>query len=125
MLAVLVLAAFLPSVALAGTGFSLSRDGRVHRASPCCAGMKHRAAPAPLTSATLRAECCALTSSDAVSPPAASHDVKPPPSLDLVAVVLAEPPVPMISARALAAPWTIEPRPPDRSLFASHCALLL
>jgi hypothetical protein len=121
-LALLTLAVLLPSAALAGTGFSCSVDGQLHRACCCPAKTKHRP-PAPATQ--LRAECCTLASSaPAIPPPATTLES---PRLDTpgtVAIVASVPATPRW-IHVVPAPRALAPPPLERSLFARHCALLL
>ena len=117
----LVLAAFLPSTALARTQFLCEVDLLV-RDSCCCPPKKHKQ---PANVPAMRRECCKLVKHTATTlPPAAARaDTAGP--VTIAATVVAT----MVMAPARDARLAIAPRaqapPPERSLFAQHCALLV
>jgi hypothetical protein len=120
---VLLLVALVPSAAFASIAYLCSMDGNV-RSACCCPTKKQRAHD---ESPTVKAACCCTvtvvtpTRHVAVDAPKAPVPV-PPLIVSLVATDVLAPdraPVAFITPRAL------PPPPLERSLYASHTALLL
>jgi hypothetical protein len=126
-LSLLMLAVLLPSAAFARVAYLCSMDGKVR--SACCCPAKTQTQPrdpAPLTS--MKSACCcevstlAPTRTAAADPPRVSAQLQP----ELVAIEPAPISAPPPRHLASFAPRShAPPDPVDRSLFASHCALLL
>ena len=124
-LSLLLMAVLLPSQAFARIAYLCGMDGKV-RTSCCCPAKAQKRDAIPQTSIK-GASCCEVSASvpekaAATNPPTASVEVDAP----FVAVLtLAPAALPRHRAAMFAPRAHAPPAPPDRSLFASQCALLL
>jgi hypothetical protein len=124
-LTVLMLVVLLPSAAFASISYLCSMDGKV-RSACCCPSKAKKRDAAPVT--TIKSACCcevttaAPVKTTAIDSPKADTPVQP----NFVAVSTE---VPLSLSQHPAAAFIPRSQPPPnsrgRSLFASHCALLL
>ncbi|MGE5187272.1 MAG: hypothetical protein ACM31C_34730 [Acidobacteriota bacterium] len=119
-LAVLALAVFLPSMAIARTQFACRADLLVRDA--CCCPPKKAKAP---VQTTMQRECCKVVKHTDATPPVATEDTAQA-QLAPVAVAIAPAAVmpPVADARLAITPRAQAP-PLARSLVSQHCALLV
>ncbi len=118
--ALLALAVFLPSAALARTQFVCGID-RVVRQACCCPPKK---VPPPMAPAMKR-ECCTIEKhAPATPPPADAQSTQSDPTPLAVAVVVTAVTPAVRDVRIAIVPRAQAP-PLERSLFSQHCALLV
>jgi hypothetical protein len=124
-LSLLMMAVLLPSAAFARIAYLCSMDGKV-RSSCCCPTKAKEREADPLTS--IKAACCCAVSkvapakTAATNPPKANADFETP----VVAILTVAPAaLPRHRVATFAPRSHAPPDSPDRSLFASQCALLL
>lgn len=122
-LSVLMLAVLLPSSAFARIGYLCARDRQV-RASCCCPAKEKK--PAPTQTTLAAASCCEVSQIEPTRPlvvdvQEAATSLAPP----AVAVVPVAPASTPPRREVAFAPRAHGPPDPGRSLFSSHCALLL
>ena len=120
-LCLLALAVLLPSTALARKQFLCDVDLLV-RDSCCCPPKKHKQ---PASVPSMQRECCKLVKHTATAlPPAVARGHEPLPSPVAVTVTITRLIAPIREARVAITPRAQAP-PPERSLLAQHCALLV
>jgi len=123
-ISILMLAVLLPATAFASVGYLCGGDRQV-RSSCCCPPRAKKPAPAP--HATLNAaSCCEVTQAEPTTPVVGdvqkeAASLAPP----AIAVTPLAPAVAPQRREVTFAPRAHAPPEPERSLFASHCALLL
>lgn len=125
-LSFLMVAILLPSTVFARVAYLCSMDGKVR--STCCCPVKAKHRDVALPTSIKSAGCCALSNAEpaktqaVTSPPSTNVDVEAP----FVAVLTLAPATLPRHRVAMFAPHAqAPPDHPDRSLFASQCALLL
>ena len=124
-LPLLMLAVLLPSAAFARISYLCGTDGKV-RSTCCCPSKAKERDPAPVT--TIKGACCcevstiAPNTTAAIDPPKASSNAQLEPVV-ITTTTFVE--LPWQRVTILAPRANAPPDNPGRSLFASHCALLL
>ncbi len=119
-LAVLALAVFLPSMALARTQFLCGVDLLVRDA--CCCPPKRAKAP---VQTTMQRECCKVVKHSDATPPVASDDSAQTMFAPLPVAVAPAPVMPAVGDARLAIAPRAQAPPLARSLVSQHCALLV